>query len=444
MKRRYGLAAVLAAAALTLTACSGSSTPSNTDPREVEGEIEPRPISWLLSRPADGAVITTIQDIAADYAEQHPGFELELITTPDRPSYIQKLETLAAANKLPEIFDTDATPFAAKLRDEGKMVDVEALLKELDIYDDYRPAALEYQRFDDGSLYLIPFEFGIEVFWYNTEMFAAAGLDVPTTLDEMVDLCGPLRDIGVIPIALAGADQWPLERWISYYPFRTAGPDYIKQLRTGDASIGDEHGAAAVNWIYDLGQAGCFADGFSSASYTDARDLFTSGQAAVYNMGTWELPTMSDPSLPIASAIDYFTLPMADGAVTAANEYVAPSGIGAALSAASFDPLVKDFITYMLKEYPIRYAAQGAFGPTLGVEVARPEGATEIFDRAAAEMENVGEAVAMPWDTQLDPTSNTRLQQELTLLAQGDTTPENFIATIDAAIADNAPRYFGD
>ena len=422
MKRKCGLVAAFAAAALSLTACSGDPTPTSTDPADVEGEIEARPISWLLSRPADGAVITT----------------------PDRPSYLQKLETLAAANQLPELFDTDATPFAAKLRDQGKMVDIEALLTELGIYDDYRPAALEYQRFGDGSLYLIPFEFGIEVFWYNTDLLAAAGLDVPSTLDEMVGLCGPLREQGVIPIAMAGGDQWPLQRWISYYPFRLAGPEYVKQLRTGEASMGDEAGAAAANWVYDLGQAGCFAEGFSSAGYTDARDLFTSGQAAVYNMGTWELPTMSDPDLPIADAIDYFTLPSVDGAVTAENEYVAPSGIGAAISSASFDPLVKDFITYMLREYPVRYAARGAFGPTLGVEVTRPDGATEIFDRAAAEMENVGEAVAMPWDTQLDPTSNTRLQQELTLLAQGDTTPENFIAAVDAAIAQNAPRYFGD
>lgn len=444
MKRRFRSAVALAAATLTLAACTGGSTPASTDPGDVEGDIVPRPISWLLSRPADGAVITTIQEIAADYALTHPGFELELITTPDRPSYLQKLETLAAANQLPELFDTDATPFAAKLRDQGKMVDVEALLTELDIYDDYRPAALEYQRFDDGSLYLLPFEFGIEVFWYNTELFAAAGLEVPSTLDDIVDLCGPLREQGVIPIAMAGADQWPLERWISYYPFRAAGPEYVSELRTGEASMADEPGAAAANWIYDLGQAGCFADGFSSASYTDARDLFTSGQAAVYNMGTWELPTMADPDLPIAESIDYFTLPTVDGAVTAENEYVAPSGIGAALSSASFDPLVKDFVSYMLREYPARYAALGAFGPTLGVEVTRPAGATEIFDRAAAEMENVGDVVAMPWDTQLDPTSNTRLQQELTLLAQGDTTPEAFIATMDATIADHAPGYFGN
>ncbi len=168
---RITTAAVAAAAtvALALTACSsgggGNTDPGNVDP---EGEITPREISWLLSRPADGGVITAMEQIADEYAEKHPGFSLNLITTPDRPSYIQKYETLAAANKLPELFDTDATPFAKKLADQGRMVDAEELLKSLDLYDDYRPAALNYQRFDDGTLNMIPFEFQLEFFWYNT------------------------------------------------------------------------------------------------------------------------------------------------------------------------------------------------------------------------------------------------------------------------------------
>ena len=70
-----------------------------------------------------------MKQIADEYAKDHPGFALNLITTPDRPSYIQKYETLAAANKLPELFDTDATPFAQKLAKQGKMVDAEKLLK---------------------------------------------------------------------------------------------------------------------------------------------------------------------------------------------------------------------------------------------------------------------------------------------------------------------------
>ncbi|RYU12878.1 ABC transporter substrate-binding protein [Nocardioides iriomotensis] len=437
---RWGLALLLA---LALTACGGASGTGNTDPTKVSGDIEPRAISWLLSRPADGAVITTVQDIAADYGKEHPGFSLELITTPDRPSYLQKLETLATAKKLPEFFDTDATPFADKLRARGDMVDVEKLLDELGMLDDYRPLALDYQRFDDGGLFLMPFEFELEAFWFNTKLFDKAGIDVPETLDDLVDTCGPLRDAGVVPIALDGQDQWPLERYMSYYPFRTAGPDYVKELKKGEASITDEPGRQAAGWIHDLGQAGCFPDGFSSTGYTDARDLFTTGKAAIYQIGTWELPTfLGDLPPATAGAIDYFTLPTTDGAVTDPNEFTVVSGIGTAINSRTFDPLVKDFVTYLLEEYPKRYAAQGRFSSTTNVETAAPESGSELFDKVVAQMDDLGDQTAMPWDTQLDPTSNSRLQQELTLLAQGETTPDEFLATVDETISENAPKYF--
>ena len=116
-RTRLTIAATVAAFGLLLSGCSAGGGSGNTDPTNVDpdGEITPREISWLLSRPADGGVITAMEQIADEYAADHPGFALNLITTPDRPSYIQKYETLAAANKLPELFDTDATPFAQKL-----------------------------------------------------------------------------------------------------------------------------------------------------------------------------------------------------------------------------------------------------------------------------------------------------------------------------------------
>jgi raffinose/stachyose/melibiose transport system substrate-binding protein len=231
MKKLFRAAAVAAAAALALSACGGvgaSSDPANVSPT---GEIKPREISWLLSRPADGAVINIMKKLADDYAKDHPGFELNLITTPDRPSYIQKLETLAAANKLPELFDTDATPFAQQLAKQGKMMDAEQLLESLDIYDNYRPGALDYQRFDDGSLYMIPFQFELEFIWYNKALLEKAGVAVPTSLDDIPAMCTALRSAGITPIAIDGQDQWPLERYIAYQPFREAGPEFVQKLK---------------------------------------------------------------------------------------------------------------------------------------------------------------------------------------------------------------------
>lgn len=438
---RATAATTAAALSLVLAACStgggGAPEPTVVDP---EGEIEAREISWLLSRPADGGVISAMEQIAQEYAQEHPGFELSFITTPDRPSYLQKYETLAAANQLPELFDTDATPFAQKLRDDGRMMDVEALLEDLGLYEAYRPAALNYQRFDDGSLYMIPFEFQLEFFWYNTALFEQAGIEVPETLEDFPAMCTALREIGVTPIALDGQDQWPLERYMAYHPFRTAGPEYVQQLKNGEAKLSDPTGTAAVEWLSSLGEAGCFAEGFSSTGYADAQSAFTSGRAAVYNIGTWELSNLATDALDpaVRDDIDFFTLPLTADAVTDANEYVSPSGIGMAVNAKTYDPLVRDFLKFALERYPEVYAASGALSPTTDVETTLPENATPLYERAVAMADEVGERTALPWDTQLDPTSNSRLQQELTLLVQGDTSPDDFIATMDAVIAENA------
>ena len=436
---RLTFVAVAAAAVISLVACTGSSTPASS------GQIQGHEISWLISRPADASVINVVKGLAADYAVTHPGFSLNLITTPDRPSYLQKFETLAAANQLPELFDTDATPFTKKLVNQGKLVNIEKVLKDLGLYDKYRPLALDYQRFDDGSLYMVPFEFEMEFFWYNKALFAKAGVTVPKTLDDMVNLCAPLRSQGIIPIAVDGQDGWPLERYMAYVPFRLAGPAYLNQLKKGQVKLSGQVGTSAAQWISNLGSNKCFQQGFSSQGYVDARNLFTSGKAAVYQIGTWELGALTSPDLPasVKGNIDYFTLPTAPGAVTANNDYTVVSGIGTGISAKKFDPLMKDFLSYLLTHYSAKVVQSGHMSPIAGTDVVIPAGASELYARALAEQKNLGTKVAFPWDTQLDPTTNTRLQQELVLLAQNQVSPQAFTTTIDGTIAVNAPKFFG-
>jgi raffinose/stachyose/melibiose transport system substrate-binding protein len=214
----------------------------------------------------------------------------------------------------------------------------------------------------------------------------------------------------------------------------------VQDLKNGKASFSDAPGRAAAEWLSSLGEAGCFQEGFSSTGYADAQALFTSGKAAVYNIGTWELGNLATESLDpaVRDSVDYFTLPSVEGAVTADDEYVTPSGIGMAVNARTYDPLVRDFLAFALKRYPEVYAATGALSPTTTATTAVPGDATPLYSRAVEQADSVGSAIAMPWDTQLDPATNTRLQQELTLLVQGDTTPDQFVETMDAALAENS------
>ncbi|MET7519280.1 extracellular solute-binding protein [Streptomyces sp. NPDC005480] len=444
---RRTLTTAVAALALCLTVslsgCAAGSRGVDASDVDPAGSVAPREISWLLSRPADGAVIRTMRELAAEYATSHPGFRLRFITTPDRPSYIQKYETLAAADKLPELFDTDATPFARKLAQHGRMMDAGRLLRSMGLYDRYRPAALDYQRFDDGSLYMIPFEYQAEYFWYNKALFRKAGVRVPKSLDDFPAMCRSVRGAGVTPIALDGQDQWPLERYAVYQPFRTAGPGYVRQLKQNQAKFSDAAGRRSANWLSELGKAGCFQKGFSSVGYADAQNLFTSGRAAVYNIGTWELPSLATTALDpeVRDDVDFFRLPVTTGSVTSADEFVTPSGIGMAVNSRTYDPLVRDFLKFALTRYPARYAAAGELSPTSDAKTVLPRNATPLYARAVAAAGDVGKDTAVPWDTQLDPTSNTKFQQELVLLVQGDISPSDFVSTMDSVIGRNAPRY---
>jgi raffinose/stachyose/melibiose transport system substrate-binding protein len=439
---------------LILAACSGGSTtptasvpnaPTGSGPGDASSEpiAQSRKITWLLSRPTDGPVMQVIQDLAAEYQKTHPGFELDLQTTPDRPSYLQKVETLAAANKLPDMWDTDATPFAQKLRDKDLMVDAAQFLKDGGLEDSFRPAALDYVRFDDGGLYLIPWEFHMEIFWYNKALFEQAGVSVRANLEDIPATCQRFRDSGIIPMAIDGQDGWPLMRQIAFVPFRLTGMDYITDLKQAKASLADEPGKRAVQYVSDLGSNDCLQEGWSAASYTDARDLFTTGRAAMYYMGTWELGTMTSPDLPpdVAANIDFFTLPMTAGATTQPNDFIVVSGIGMAMNQSTFDPAVQDWVKYMLTNYGPKYAALSQFPPMAG---ATPSGDSALFEKVVAQMDDLGTTFGKPWDTQLDPTSNTQMQAELTLLAQNEVTPDEFISTVDSVIQENAPGYFGN
>ena len=118
------------------------------------------------------------------------------------------------------------------------MVDAEKLLKSLDVYDSYRPGALDYQRFDDGSLYMIPFQFELEFIWYNKALLQKAGVVRPEIPRRHSRPCAPrCASAGITPIAIDGQDQWPLERYVAYQPFREAGPDFVQKLKKGEATF---------------------------------------------------------------------------------------------------------------------------------------------------------------------------------------------------------------
>lgn len=436
----FTLTAVVITVSMLLSGCSGSEKPVEpgvTDEVTVPDEVvsgEPVVINYFTSRAPTDDTISAIQQIVEQYNMEGNNIELVIDTAADRASYDQKLRTMVAADKMPTLFDLDPTPYAKELGDSGKLVDMEAFLKEAGIFDDYISVSIEYQRLPDGRIFGLPLEFTTEMTWYNVDIFNKYNLVPPKTFDEWLSVSKTLAENGVTPIAIDGVDGWPLMRYVAMKPFRMTGNQYLTDLSTGDAKMSDAPGVATAEFIAEIGQY--FQTGFSSTDYTTAKDLFLAGKTAMYGIGTWELQNFLPENLPAGLHVDYFYMPMVENSVTTENEYWAFGGIGLAASQENFDENVKAFLEYLVKNYDEKYLKLQHFPPR-SVEIQDVSEFSQLFLDIQADQAKFGETATKPWDVLLPADVNTTLADNLVALAMGQLSVDEFVQIIDKSLEEN-------
>lgn len=269
--------------------------------------------------------------MVAKYRESHPNFDLVIETAADRDAFNSKLRILASSDQLPDWFDADPEPFFRLIVEQGKVIDVARLYEDLGVTSKFYPISLSYPRWDDGSLNLITWQANAEYFWYNKQLFTKAGVEPPKTIDDLLVVLAKLKQAGITPISIDGKDYWPAMRYLAIPPFRAEGNAFIDGLKAGHAKMSDPTGIAAANFLQTLGLS-YFQQGFSSTDYTAALNLFTSGKAAIYYMGTWELPSFVGENGDLRADIGFFTMPAGPGKnASPPTDWFAVSGIGTAV-----------------------------------------------------------------------------------------------------------------
>lgn len=405
-----------------VTACGGKKEDTSTTT-----------VKWLTSRPVGGAIDETMREIADQYSKEKGGkWKIDFETTADRPSYLQKLKTLVAGNNMPDIIDTDPDPYAKELVKAGKLVDMKKFLQKNDYYQNFYPTALKYQEFSDGSMYTLPLEYHVEMIWYNKKLFSQHGISVPKTFDQWLAACEKLKKAGVTPISVDGIDRWPVQRYLAMPAFRQTGNQFIENLSQGKEKMSSQTGVDSVKFVKEIGQY--FNEGFSATDYATAQSMFLDGKSAMYYIGDWEIGAMQEKY--DAGEIDYFYMPTTKDSVTAANEFCVNSGIGMAFNAETFDKKTKDFLLYVLDHYADIYTKKMQMSP-IKTELPKDVDYSSLYLRIRKDMDNTGEQFMKPWDTYLDSSTNTIVQDNLLLVGSGDMKIQDFVKMIDDSIKVN-------
>ncbi len=143
--------------------------------------------------------------------------------------------------------------------------------------------------FGEGELVGVPIESEIVGFFYNKQIFADNGLEVPTTYEEFETLLGALREAGVEPLVMGNLDKWQAIHLFGELHGVNTTREFLDGLiyRRGDADFTDPSILEAANRMSGWVEAGYLLDGFEGLSADDAQALFLTGVGGVLIQGSW-------------------------------------------------------------------------------------------------------------------------------------------------------------
>lgn len=362
-KHQRVLATAMASAmAISLVACGGSTASSAAD--STDAPAASTEAASTDSTASDEPITLTLMDQFVEgegmseafrarmevFQAEHPNvtIEEETLNTADMGT---KVQTLAAADELPDIFQVKGQ-MAKNFVQNGYVMDLTDILNEnSDWKAGFRDGVFSNFQIGDGT-YAVPYQVTNTMVFYNADLFEKAGVtEFPTTWSELIDVCAKLNASGVTAIELGDSPLWPAESVImSTLGNRCTGDDWYQSIRNNEgAKFTDPEFVLSLQSLYDLAASGAFNSDVNSIDGAAQRTAFMNGEAAMMFDGSWavaQLDANMDPEM--KANVKLAPMPAVEGGKGDAEVITGGSGWGFAVNSKldeSKRQVVVDFLT---------------------------------------------------------------------------------------------------
>lgn len=307
MKRRLLAMAMMCAMAVSLISGCGQSNESTTGGNDdtkatnsdtgtaTTGSSEEITITFGIhvANPKSQEAVT--YEIVEAFNEKYDGqYQVEFVAA-DTETHSTNMKLQATDGTLPEIFWLDSSE-APEFSEAGYLLDLSDFLEQ---YPDAAAAldASVKEAFYSSIQYGLPYQCNVEGFFYNKELFAELGIDEPvsgTTFEELLEIISACNKAGYTTIAQGCLNSsyavWGYLAMLERYGYS----EYIDDILNGDENFNNENLLACFEKFKELGEAGAFSGNMSTQEYFDAKETFTSGQAAFFNSGAWDCAELDE------------------------------------------------------------------------------------------------------------------------------------------------------
>ena len=286
MKRRSGVVlALVATTALVASACS-----SGTSDNQSKNDLYKNPVTltWWHNSNQAGPLQTYWQKVADDFHALHPTVTIKISAIETNDLQRNRIPAALLSSNPPDIFQAWGGGETVEQVKAGYLKDITADTKNevANIGTASKIWAV------DGKQYGLPFDFGIEGFWYNKDLFTRAGISAPpATMDDLNADVTKLKAIGVTPISVGAGDKWPAGHWWYNFAVRECSADALTNASTKQ-NFDDPCFVKAGQDLQTFLATKPFQPDFLATSgqvgATSSAGLLANGKAAMELMGAWD------------------------------------------------------------------------------------------------------------------------------------------------------------
>lgn len=445
MKRKLLASFLIAAMALSMAGCGGSTTSinddgstettadSSDDNTDESGQIT---ISLMTMNTREEAETNGYQyafwKAVDEWKEAHPDVVIEEETM-DQTSYQTKINAVASSGDMPDIFALKGS-WTNSFVQNGWVADITEDVQ--DVQDIYIDNAFRFATIDE-KIYGIPKQSQCTgLVFYNSELWSEIGYDeFPTTWDDLLDAVQKFKEKGITAFVMGNKANWPAEScWLSTLGDRFTGTDWTYSIVDGDgAKFTDDSFVQALTCFQELSESGAFNEDINSLDDTEQNTVYFNKKAAAIANGDWFISTLNN-SAPedVLASTKLAVLPSVNGGSEDQNTVSGGCIWYWAMSSNEMSPekreLTIDFLKYITSQQVGNDTAEHGDSPAVKNPEYDTTKTSELFNEYQELIKTVTQVPVYDgcMDASVIETMNTGLQS----LLIGETTPEELAESI--------------
>jgi multiple sugar transport system substrate-binding protein len=139
----------------------------------------------------------------------------------------------------------------------------------------------------DQQIIALPLNYYQWGIYYKKSVFSKAGISVPQTWSELLQVINVLRKNNIVPFTLSGGSNWSLAAWFDYLNLRINGLDFHLKLLSGKHAFTDKRVNKVFEYWQQLLAIGAFDQQQVSLTWQESLPFLYRNHVAMTLMGNF-------------------------------------------------------------------------------------------------------------------------------------------------------------